>query len=440
MVDSPLTVGSAFAGIGGFDLAAERAGMHIAWQIEIERWATAVLTYHWPGVPRYRDIRCVDPADLAPVDVLVGGFPCQDLSVAGKRAGLSGERSRLFFEWVRLLDGLRPRWFVLENVPGLLSSHRGRDFLILLDTLGQRGYGVAWRILDAQYFGVPQRRRRVFVVGYLGDPAPACQVLFERQGGSGHSAPRGPTRATVVVLPTSGAGTSRPAEDLGIIVTQALTGTFANGGADDTKAQAGFLIPVGVPAVAYALRADPGGTGQAHNTTYVVVARTLEAHAPRYDSETETLIGHALRAGRTDASEDETEYGVLRIADTLTAQYGKHGGAQAGKDAGVRNVVVAATLRQRMRGATDEVMDNAVISYCGVRKLTPREFERLQGFPDDWTRWGADGRPISDSARYRLLGNAVAVPVVEWILRRLALVAAGRPASRTGSGSVREGG
>lgn len=133
-------VGSLFAGIGGFDLAFERAGMSIAWQSEIDPKAAEVLARHWPSVPNLGDICAIDPATLQPVDVVCGGFPCQDLSIAGRRAGLAGEHSGLFYEIARLLDHLRPDWVVLENVPGLLSSAGGRDMGAVLGTLADLGY------------------------------------------------------------------------------------------------------------------------------------------------------------------------------------------------------------------------------------------------------------------------------------------------------------
>jgi DNA (cytosine-5)-methyltransferase 1 len=163
-----VNVGSTFSGVGGFDLGFERAGMRVVWQAEIDEWCRRVLRNHWPKAQIYNDVKEVGGSAPA-VDLLCGGFPCQDLSVAGKRAGLAGERSGLFFEFARIADELRPRWIVLENVAGLLSATNGRDFGILLATLAEIGYGdLAWRLVCARYFGVPQRRRRVFIVGHLG--------------------------------------------------------------------------------------------------------------------------------------------------------------------------------------------------------------------------------------------------------------------------------
>jgi DNA (cytosine-5)-methyltransferase 1 len=176
-----LKVASFFAGIGGFDLGLERAGMKVAFQCEINKFCQKVLKKHWPKVPLHFDIEKLESVDI-PKDAQVwcGGFPCQDLSLAnqGKRKGLEGERSGLFYRYAELISAHKPRWVIVENVPGLLNSHQGKDFQILLKKLDEFGYGVSWRVFDAKYFGTPQRRRRVYVVASLGNLRSA-QVLFE---------------------------------------------------------------------------------------------------------------------------------------------------------------------------------------------------------------------------------------------------------------------
>ena len=170
-----LTAVSLFAGVGGFDLALERAGVPVVAAVEIDKQASGVLAHRFPNTKLFGDIQEVTRDDLRGAGfvpergIITGGFPCQDLSVAGKRAGLAGERSGLFWEIVRLIDNLYPRWLILENVPGLLSSNGGRDMGTVIGTLAELGYGVGYRILDAQHFGVPQRRRRIFIVGCFGD-------------------------------------------------------------------------------------------------------------------------------------------------------------------------------------------------------------------------------------------------------------------------------
>ena len=153
-----------FTGIGGSDRAFDLAGFESAWQIENAKFPRRVLEARWPDVKRYNDVSRVNAAELTDVDVLHGGFPCQDVSVAGRRAGLAGERSGLFHEFIRLAATLRPRWIVIENVPGLLSSNDGGDMGTILGTLADLGYGWAYRVLDAQHFGLAQRRERVFWV------------------------------------------------------------------------------------------------------------------------------------------------------------------------------------------------------------------------------------------------------------------------------------
>ncbi len=178
--------GSLFSGIGGFDLGLEQAGWEVLWQVEDDPFCNRILGRHWPKVRRYGDIRTVDASQLGRVDLICGGFPCQDLSVAGKRAGLAGERSGLFWEVVRVARAVQPRWLLIENVPGLFSSNYGDDFQLVLESIEELGYGVAWRVLDSQNFGVPQRRRRVFIVGYLGAPCPP-EVLFEPESLHGNT-------------------------------------------------------------------------------------------------------------------------------------------------------------------------------------------------------------------------------------------------------------
>ncbi len=181
MSSKSLKVASFFAGIGGFDLGFERAGMEVVFQCEINKFGQGVLKKHWPDVPLEPDIKQVQAKSI-PKDagLWCGGFPCQDLSSAnqGKRKGLDGERSGLFYEFARLVKERKPSWIILENVPGLLNSHNGEDFRCVLEELDELGYGVSWRVLDAKYFGTPQRRRRVYVVGSYRSLRSA-RVLFE---------------------------------------------------------------------------------------------------------------------------------------------------------------------------------------------------------------------------------------------------------------------
>lgn len=334
-----MKVGSLFAGVGGFDLGFEQAGFTTAFQVEIDEKASNILARHWPGVTRFTDIREVNAHVTPEVDILVGGFPCQDISVAGRRAGLDGERSGLWWEYHRLLDELRPEWCVIENVAGLLSSGkpRGSDLGAILGALGELGYGFAYRVLDAQGFGVPQRRRRVFIVGRLGDGRGPCEVLLEPESGGGHLAK---SRHT-------GAGAS----------VGALTSPASGGwriGADE--AAAGHVFPTTIPALTTRC-----GNTQDDQQTFQLIP---------FDS---TQITSALNRSHPKPGDP---------CHPLAA--GAHAPAIVGSDV--------------------------------VRRLTPVECERLQGFPDNHT----DGQ--ADSHRYKQMGNAVAVPVIRWIASRMANV------------------
>jgi len=183
---------SLFAGVGGFDLALTRNGAEVVASVEIDKNARKILEKQFPNTTHLEDVKNVTGQQLFDLGfnadgIIVGGFPCQDLSVAGKRRGLAGERSGLFFEVVRLLEETKAKWFILENVPGLLSSNGGRDLGIVIGALAELGYGVAYRILDAQYFGVPQRRRRIFIVGCLGDDGRTpVEILSLIEGRAGY--------------------------------------------------------------------------------------------------------------------------------------------------------------------------------------------------------------------------------------------------------------
>ena len=362
--------GSLFTGIGGFDLAFEQAGMTCAWQCEINAAARSVLAKHWPDVPCYEDVRNVTRDNTPTVDLICGGFPCQDLSVAGKRAGLAGDRSGLWFEFHRILTELRPQWIVIENVPGLLSSNGGADFAVILRGLVECGYGVSWRIFDAQYFGVAQRRRRVFIVGSFGDGRSA-EVLFEREGLFGHPPTRGEARQGIASgvapsLAASGRGTERAGESR----VEPLSFDWQAAGSERTYIHDKPGATRGLSA-SKTLAVAFGG----NNTSGEIDIATAVNAAParRYDFESETFVFVRQIAGDG------------QIAGALAAETGMH--------------------------QTNYVAFQS--SQSDVRRLTPTECERLQGFPDGHTA----GQ--SDSARYRQLGNAVAVPVARRIGTRI---------------------
>jgi DNA (cytosine-5)-methyltransferase 1 len=204
---------SLFAGVGGFDLALERNGVNVVASVEIDKKASAVLAKHFPNSQLFDDVCTVTGKDFIDAGftpeqgIMVGGFPCQDLSVAGKRAGLAGDRSGLFFEFIRLIKETKTKFVILENVPGLLSSNKGNDMGIVIGELDDLGYSIAWRVLDAQHFGVPQRRRRVFIVGCLGDDwrTPA-QILSLIEGRAGYLEKSKQTRKSSSASTSEGIG------------------------------------------------------------------------------------------------------------------------------------------------------------------------------------------------------------------------------------------
>ena len=183
-----LTGVSLFAGVGGFDLAMQRQGVKVVASVEIDKKCNEVLAQHFPDATQFTDVTTVKGEDLINAGfnpskgIITGGFPCQDLSVAGKRAGLAGERSGLFWEIARLVEETQTKYFIIENVPGLLSSNKGADFGVVIGTMADLGYSLGWRVLDAQHFGVPQRRRRVFVVGRRATSGGVAEILFKSEG------------------------------------------------------------------------------------------------------------------------------------------------------------------------------------------------------------------------------------------------------------------
>lgn len=290
---------------------------------EIDAFPSAVLAHRFPNVPNLGDISKVDWRPYhGTVDLVVGGTPCQSFSIAGRREGLDGA-SGLVFEYFRLLREVQPRWFVWENVPGSFSSNKGADFQSILREWDKLGYHVAWRVLDAQYFGVPQRRRRIFAVGHLGNWRYPAQVLFE---------------------------------------PDCLRGNTPKGG----KARKGS-----------AATAESG------------VAKCLSTSNQRLDYETETFVMRML--------------------------CGCEGGGKGALLSEDRSLTLATGNDQVLFEPTVEPMPRLT-----VRRLTPTECERLQGFPDGWTDipWrGKDHAP--DGPRYKALGNSFAVPVVRWIGERI---------------------
>ena len=334
--------GSVCSGVEAATAAWHPLGWEPQWFSEIEKFPSAVLAHHYPDVPNLGDMTQFKewPIDRS-IDLLVGGTPCQSFSVAGLRKGLDDPRGNLMLTYLAIAAQYQPKWLVWENVPGVLSSQRGRDFGTFLGALGQLGYGFAYRVLDAQYFGVAQRRRRVFVVGYLGDWRRAAAVLFERESMSGHPAPSREAGQKAAPTVTQGAPFSR-------------TGNQR------------------VEAEAIVAQCPTTRTGSA------------------YDPTTETL---PIAFSRNDNGTDAT----INLAPTMRV---------AGRAGGTLSI------------ASGE-------QGQAVRRLTPTECERLQGFPDDFTQIPWRNKPAEacpDGPRYKAMGNSMAVPVMRWIGERIQMV------------------
>ena len=419
-----LTVGSLFAGIGGFDLGFERNGFEVRWQAEQDKKAQAVLSARFPTARLYDDVRTVGAATVERVDVICGGFPCQDVSVAGKREGLGGERTGLFWEAVRIIDELKPTWAVLENVPGLLSSHGGRDFHTVLSALADLGFRRAYRILDSRYFGVAQRRRRVFIVlraRRLGDGAET--VLFESESGCRDSQTGAETRARVAATlrgRSHGIGVNMPGRG-GEDDENLVSVTLRDNGRNTSQGPGNYvsaLCPVGGACLNPGHEAKHSYAGD--DGTLNIVA-TLNSGGNNGGFRTEPgehliEVSRPLVQSMHKRHDDDTD----TLIPTLSASLGHHGHSSPRVDG--NDPLVAFALRADP-GGTGQGHDTTYPG--GVRRLTPLECERLQGFPDGWTCLCGEGHrgssfcTCSDSPRYRQLGNAVTVNVAEWIAQRV---------------------
>lgn len=418
-----LTFGSLFSGIGGFDLGFERAGMRCEWQVEIDAKCRDVLGKHFQA-EIFNDVKTVGKHNLKPVDVICGGFPCQDLSVAGKRAGLAGERSGLWHEFHRIITELRPGWVVIENVPGLLSSNQGRDFAVILRGLVECGYGVSWRILDAQYFGVAQRRRRVFVVASLGSGR-AAEVLFEREGMFGDTAPSRQAGKDVAYTVRANPSHSGDKGDGGInttLIANAIStrplqrmdtsDTFIAFNADrDGLSSLEDISPTLTAhgsyqkvAVAYDLRNEIE-TGE--------ISMTLQGTGMEHQSlQSSPVVAFNIQHNDGgDHKRKDRPNGGMYVNETETAL--TVGTTDLTAIAWDKRQITSPENRSQPRVEQSPTLNGKGEMMTGVRRLTPTECARLQGFPDDWNDW------LADSTRYRQFGNAVCVNVLEWIGRRI---------------------
>jgi DNA (cytosine-5)-methyltransferase 1 len=533
MDQRPITFGSVCSGIEAASVAWSPIGWRAAFHAEIDAFPSAVLADRFQEVPNDGDFTKIE-AIAGTIDVLVGGTPCQSFSVAGLRKGLDDDRGNLSLEFLRLAGRLRPSWVVWENVPGVLSSlsHDAPDcsppdidldgedgpadgeevlvedgyeadevhaFNCFLAGLSELGYGWAYRILDAQYvrvdgFGraVPQRRRRVFVVGYSGEPAgvdrPKSREDVQRL-----------SRISVAVLfdRESLSRNPPPRRTSGTDIASVLTRSLGTGGADAGRAQANHLV---AGPVAPAITGNPygdhesregllvagtrgGGTGDRGwcddldragafipNVSGTItrkygdacgrdlerfdmtVCKPLTAHGQRFDYDTETfvpdvafavatqdrrvgqgwnanMVAHTLRGDGFDASEDGTGRGTPLAVDVSPTLFASNGGVSSGYHPVIafdpqgsgKQTTLGYDPFSRTVGTLDCKKTPAIVG-AGVRRLTPVECEKLQGFPPDWTLVPFNGKPSSDGPRYKAIGNSMAVNCMRWIGQRIELM------------------
>ena len=456
---------SLFSGVGGFDLGLEAAGMETVFQCEWDKHATNILKRHWPHVPRWGDISTLTGKHIlnhAPViDVVAWGSPCQDLSVAGKRAGLEGSRSGLFHEGVRIIKELRketnneyPRISIWENVYGALNSNRGADFGVILNEMAEAGALVQeWRVLDAQYFGVPQRRRRVFLISIF-DTATATRcpnpLLPVSEGVQWHPATSHTTRQTT---PGEVGGSLASGRDIANTIGASL---YHHGTVVNQHANNGHVVIDELP-----ILIDRAAFNQGINAQYdthisddpvspSLVARGPHAvftksKRPQSATDDETWVANQPNPTLNAFDQGDTRTTTVVVEDPvlLTMREGKPGGGKGPLLSTDKSLSLSTSNEQLLftPQSTGVMIGESVVApsltasndpsrspqsaeitqqvtaihqaTMAVRRLTPLECERLMGWPDDWTA----GQ--SDTHRYKQCGNGVASPVAQWIAQQL---------------------
>jgi len=463
--------------------AASKAWEPIGWEpvafSEIEPFPSAVLKHHWPKVQNLGDMTQHEQWNIpsGTVDLLVGGTPCQSFSVAGLRQGLKDPRGNLMLTYLAIAERLKPRWLVWENVPGVLSSNGGKDFGSFLGALGELGYEWAYRVLDAQWFGVAQRRRRVFVVAHLGEGNLAAKVLFESESVRRNSAPsreagqgvapnvapsltasNDPSRSpqssevtqqvnavleavaeTLMASDYKGPGHNRDHNFITEPVAYNITFCDANGTRSDrpdgglyvnktdvtgSLTRAGIGTNVVQPVIAPVV-IDRAAFNQGENAQY----KPHIEHSETMDS----LVARGPHAVLFENHPNDSRVtGPHDVAPSCVSRYGTGGGnvplvqeaismRESGQGYWMEDSK-AGTLRAEGENRPSRPSNVIAQSSMAVRRLTPRECERLQGFPDDhtlipWRNKPADQCP--DGPRYKALGNSMAVPCMAWIGKRI---------------------
>jgi len=426
-------------GIGAIHVATLAMGWRCLWTSEIDTFPTAVVEHHW-HLPNLGDMLTITESEIGRYerpDLLVGGTPCQSFSVAGLRRGLADARGNLALRFIQLAAIMRPRWVLWENVPGVLSSGKGRDFGAIVGALAKLGYGWAYRILDAQYWGVAQRRRRVFLVGCLGGSTSAGAVLFERESLLRNYPTRdkpgqGFTRDVAASLRAGGAGTSRVGDTRGQDKIVAVSnGEGSNGLPFLTKSNLGKHVNNQTPLVCTLRGDDKAATLTKRNDSSPCVDRGMTVIGYRTSGNC-NVMEQGNKTASIGRQSDPNEHLIVFDAQQITCPTNR----SAPEPGGTCHTLAKSASPPHVAGG-----------YT-VRRLTPRECERLQGFPDDYTAitWyqccglrfaenlgqygclkcegskAAKLQHAKDTPRYAAIGNSMAVPVIRWICERIETV------------------
>lgn len=393
---------SVFSGVEAASLAWEPLGWEPMAFSEIDEFPSAVLAHRFPDVPNLGDVTKVDwSAYRGAADIVVGGSPCQSFSIAGGRTGLDGA-SGLMWEYVRCVREVMPEWVLWENVRGALSSSHGEDFGCLLRALDDLGYGLAWRVLDAQFFGVAQRRERVFLVGRLGDVEGPCEVLFEPESLRWDTPPSRAKRQELA------AGVGGRAEAAGF--------RWNVGG--KTALSVGETSPTVVSSEPPAVYI--GGDHKASES--IECAGTLPASSGGFkpgaviimtDTQPHSMVSDEI-CGCLSSTMHKDPPVTMKI--------------RGGRPGGGKGPLLQTDMSATIATSNDQTLFDGMTGAYEVRKLTPRECERLMGMPDDWTKIPYRGKPAEecpDGPRYRAIGNSMAVSVMKWIGARIDAVERG---------------
>ena len=439
-----LKYASVCSGVEAPSQAWEEFGWEAQWFSEIEDFPSKVLAHHYPNVPNLGDMTKLvnnEVFNARDIQLLIGGTPCQSFSVAGLRKGLEDPRGNLALEFVRILSIKKPKWFIWENVPGVLSSGGGRDFASIIGAFAKIGYGVSWRVLDAQFFGVPQRRRRVFVVGYFGNWRPSWRVLFERESLSGDSKKSSEEREGITGDTKSGA---RKASNGGLTISgkntfptltaaqdskmwlgnqEAFSGDYfiAQSVSENQRAEVILSDKTG------ALNTGGGKPGQG----YPCVIRYSKSHRINHIEQRVDVDGTTNTLSTGEGCSNQSSQNLVLSqgglkTNCLTSSYGA-----VGADFETKPLVFTQNdyARDCFEGLAPTIRsggDGGIPQLCattklGVRRLTPLECERLQGFKDNWTNIPG----ATNSKRCKACGNSMAVPVIKWLGKRIMEVSGG---------------